>query len=103
MADEKKKEFTAVVEQKENTTIYYLDGRLSMNTYSILEELFKATENKETIEIDMKNVTYIASAGLRVLMIMKKKHKGNVRITNCSENVKDIFEITGFSDMFEMS
>ena len=103
MADEKKKEFTAVVEQTDNTTIYYLDGRLSMNTYSILEELFETTENKETIDIDMKNVTYIASAGLRVLMIMKKKHKGNVKITNCPDNVKDIFEITGFSDMFEIS
>ena len=103
MADEKKIEFTVVVKQKENTTVYYLDGRLSMNTYLILEDLSKTTENKETIEIDMKNLDYIASAGLRVLMIMKKKHKGNVKITNCSENVKDIFEITGFSDMFEMS
>lgn len=65
---------------------------------SITKELSTATE----VIFDVKELEYISSAGLRV--ILKAKHAvDNTSVINASAEVYDIFEMTGFSEMMSVS
>ena len=52
-----------------------------------------------TIEMDCEKLTYVSSAGLRVLLSIHKRLMGSVTLTNVCELVMEIFEITGFIDV----
>ena len=76
-----------------------LAGRLDTITAPDLLALFKEAEAKgkiEKITVDMKKLDYISSAGLRVLLIMRKSLSGNegINIINMSDDVKEIIETT---------
>ena len=49
----------------------------------------------------MKNLNYISSAGLRVLLGTQKKmnKQGSMKLTNVCEVVMDVLEMTGFADI----
>ena len=52
----------------------------------------------------MYGVEYISSAGIRVLLGAYKKmnsHQGKMRIEKANDMVRDVFEMTGLSDMLE--
>ena len=50
---------------------------------------------------DLSSVDYISSAGLRVLLSAQKKMARKVmQITGAQPAVKEVFDITGFSDIF---
>ena len=56
------------------------------------------------IVVDMEKVRYISSAGLRTLLIAAKEIKavkGKIVICSMIESVKKVFEISGFSTIFE--
>jgi len=54
---------------------------------------------KELI-FDFKNLEYVSSAGLRVLLAAQKvmTKQGNMKISNVNDSIKEVFEITGFID-----
>ena len=52
--------------------------------------------------LDMDELRYISSAGLRQILRLKKKEK-DLKIINCSSEIYDIFEMTGFSEMIDIS
>ena len=79
-----------------------LSGRLDTATAPELEAAVKASvDGTENLIFDFEELDYISSAGLRVLLSALKmmSKQGSMKITNVSESVKDIFEITGFSDI----
>ena len=51
---------------------------------------------------DADKLDYISSAGLRVLLKVKKATKKDIKITNVSDEVFDIFDVTGFDDIFDI-
>ena len=55
----------------------------------------------ESLTLDFGKLEYISSAGLRVLLSTHKamSKKGGMKITNVNEIVKEVFEVTGFSDI----
>ena len=57
------------------------------------------------IVFDFARVVYISSAGLRVLLKVQKTMaaKGKVTIQNASAPVKEVFDITGFSNIFSFA
>ena len=79
-----------------------LKGKLDSNTALSLEKEIDdvlATEKLYNLEIDMEELTYLSSAGLRVLLNAQKKLmslEAHLVITNVNENIKSVFEITGF-------
>ena len=87
----------------ENKTIT-LSGRIdSTNAPDIENELMSAvSDDQGDLTIDAGGLEYISSAGLRVLMKLKKQHSGNMEIINVSNEVYDIFSITGFTSLFEV-
>ena len=69
----------------------------SLNVNEIEEELLKEVEGVTDLTFDMKELEYISSAGLRVLLQMQKlmKTKGSMVIKNTNEEVMGIFKVTG--------
>ena len=51
--------------------------------------------------LDLEGLKYISSAGLRQILRLKKK-EANFRIINCSSEIYEIFEMTGFSEMMDI-
>ena len=85
-----------------NELVISLAGRLDTITAPELEEqLASGLEDKEKLTFDMEKLEYISSAGLRVLLSAQKKmsKKGGMIVKNVSEEVMEIFEVTGFADI----
>lgn len=79
-----------------------VEGRLDTTTAPALEsELADALEGISELVIDMKDLEYISSAGLRVLLSLQKKmnKQGSMVIKNVCEDIQEIFEVTGFVDI----
>ena len=49
--------------------------------------------------LDFKNLEYISSAGLRVLLGAHKAMKGNLIVKNANQTLMEVFDITGFADI----
>ena len=77
-----------------------LDGRLDTTTAPELESFLGDNYDKTSlIVINCEKLSYISSAGLRVLLTAHKKTKGNMKLTNVGELVMEVFELTGFADI----
>ena len=79
-----------------------LDGRLDTTTAPLLEaELNKALSEVTALKFDLAKLDYISSAGLRVLLSSQKtmNKQGTMVISGVSAEVKEIFDVTGFSDI----
>jgi anti-sigma B factor antagonist len=79
-----------------------LEGRLDTMTAPQLEEELKGSVDGVTSLIfDIKDLQYISSAGLRVLLSAQKimNKQGSMVIRGANDDIKEIFEVTGFSDI----
>lgn len=92
------------LKKEENKLIISLEGKLDTNTSPELDKTITELEGINELYIDLKNVDYISSAGLRVLLSMQKimNKQGKMVIKNVCENVMDIFEVTGFSEILNI-
>ena len=85
---------------KENGTMNIaLDGRLDTVTAPELENFISENYDGCAIAIDCEKLSYISSAGLRVMLGAQKKTKGNMKLTKVCELVMEVFEMTGFADI----
>lgn len=80
-----------------------LSGRIDTSNAAewektITEQLSGETENS----FDADELEYISSAGLRVLMKVRKKAGSEIKIFNVSSDVYDIFDMTGFTELFKV-
>lgn len=92
-------------EKQNNINIVSIKGRLDASTASNLEESLSAfTEEKNVkILVNCKTLEYISSAGLRVLLASAKQFKkndGKIGLSALTPNVKQVFEISGFTSIF---
>ena len=79
-----------------------LEGRLDTTTAPQLEaELGSALSGVTALKFDLAKLEYISSAGLRVLLSAQKtmNKQGTMVISGVSPEVKEIFDVTGFSDI----
>ena len=80
-----------------------LVGRLDTTTSPVLEKRLKEEDIKENLVIlDFKDLEYISSAGLRVLLALKKNleaNKKSLEIHNINDVVNEVFNVTGFSNV----
>lgn len=78
-----------------------LTGRIdSDNAPAIESEINAAMSEKDpsSIVIDAEGMDYISSAGLRIILRLRKNHP-DLSITNVKSDVYEIFEMTGFTEM----
>ena len=79
-----------------------LAGRLETTTAPALDQAIKEELNGVTeLTFDFAGLEYISSAGLRVLLTAQKamNKQGAMQIVNANEIVREIFDITGFTDI----
>lgn len=79
-----------------------ISGRVDTTTAPALEnELKDSYDSCEALVLDFKDVEYISSAGLRVLLSAQKvmSKKGGMKLVNVSRDIMEIFEVTGFTDI----
>lgn len=92
-----------ITTKKENTTLTVaLEGRLDTTTAPELEKALQAADASVTeLILDFAGLVYVSSAGLRVLLTTQKKmnKQGKMIIRNVCDDIKEIFEITGFLDI----
>lgn len=96
--------FSADLKVEDDTLKIALTGRLDTITAAELLEKYeavKAANSYSRVEIDVKNLEYISSAGLRVLLMIFKAldDKEKFKILNISPSVMEIFEVTGFDSI----
>ena len=93
------------IANEEKLTIQ-VEGRLDTLTSPTLEKEFNNSLDGITeLEMDMSSLEYISSAGLRVLLKAQKmmEEKGSaMTVTNCSEAILEIFDVTGFTDILNI-
>lgn len=78
-----------------------IDGRLDTVTAPELESfLGNNYEGTASLIFDCEKLIYISSAGLRVLLTAHKRMKGAMKLTNVSELVMEVLEMTGFADIW---
>ena len=96
------------VSSRDGTSILALKGRVDAATSGqiherIMDEIEKGCRR---MIIDFSEVTYISSAGLRILIYASKaltKNSGTLVITALNDNIQKIFEMTGLSKLFHIT
>ena len=80
-----------------------IEGRLDTSTApKFQEEFVGAIGSADEIVLDFAGLAYVSSAGLRVLLMGQKaaKAKGaEMCVCNVSEEIMEVLDMTGFSDM----
>lgn len=89
-----------------NTLTAELEGKLDVNSSPELEKkLEPELKSIDKLTIDMQNLTYISSAGLRVLVSALQTldaRGGTMTILNASDDIKKVFSLTGLLKVFDI-
>ena len=90
-------------QKKENEKMTYaIAGRIDTLTAPALEAAINALDaDVRDLVLDMTDVEYISSAGLRVLLAAQKKMSkiGTLKLIGVCDAVMEVFEMTGFADI----
>ncbi len=79
-----------------------VEGRLETTNAGSLEQEFSGLYDQvDELVVDCANLEYISSSGLRTLLSAVKtmKKKGGFKLTNVSDDVMEILNVTGFADI----
>jgi len=81
-----------------------LSGHIDSTNSAQVEEALKADADGKEIAsfiVDAKSLDYISSAGLRVILSLKKQYK-DFKVINVKSEVYEVFDMTGFTQMMEI-
>ena len=92
------------INKQDGKTLVILDGRIdSTNANQFQEDLAPLMEGEHPdIDIDCTKMTYTSSQGLRVFLLLQKSvvsRDGKMVLRNMNPRVKEVFDITGFSNI----
>ena len=84
---------------------FVLEGRLDTVTAPELEEALKdSLEGISALTLDLGKLSYISSAGLRILLTTQKtmNKQGEMTLIHVNETVREILDVTGFSEILSI-
>ena len=92
------------ISKQEDKTLVELNGRIdSTNADKFQQEMEPLMQGDNLdIDVDCAGLTYISSQGLRVFLLLQKSvmaRKGKLVMHNMKPLVKEVFDITGFSNI----
>lgn len=94
---------------KENgTAVLRLSGRFDFSTFRSFRELYEPllTDTEvRVIELNFGAVEYVDSAALGMLLMLRDKGEKlgkKVVLRDCSSNVRQLFEVANFQQLFEI-
>lgn len=96
------------VETLDDVTEVVMKGRLDGNTMKEVEDQLESLifQTKKTkVFFELKELEYISSAGLRVMLLSLKRitaNQGKLVLCELQQNVQEIFNLSGFSSIFKI-
>lgn len=93
---------TIEIKRNAEELVLQIVGRLDTTTAPALEKtIMENLSEIKALTLDFKDLEYISSAGLRVLLSAQKKMQqiGKMKVIHVCEAVMEVFEITGFADI----
>lgn len=92
---------------KEKCLIIGIRGRLDTTNYAQLEKrvMELIDGGQHNLLVDCREMDYVSSSGLRILLMALKKItalKGNFLLCGLQDNIREIFEISGFTSIFKI-
>ncbi len=95
------------VTNENNKTCIKISGRLDTTTAPQFQEVIKPLMEgeKADIEIDCSEMDYTSSLGLRSFLMLQKSVNakgGSLVLTGMQPNVREVFDITGFSQIIKI-
>lgn len=96
-----------IKENDNGFTILLIEGRVDTVHSSFLEEEVNQLFDKgeKNVIFNCSEMNYISSSGLRVFLVAQKKaiaHKGKLYLCNLQPAIKEVFKISGFSNLFRI-
>lgn len=93
-----------IINEQEGKTLVELNGRIdTTNADQFQQEVKPLMEGKQNdIDIDCSGMTYTSSQGLRTFLLLQKSvnaRGGKMVLRNMNPMVKEVFDITGFSNI----
>lgn len=92
-------------ERNDSTLVLGLSGRLDAVTAGELEKVLNGSLDDVTeLIFDLSELSYIASAGLRTLLVAQKRMKkqGDMRLRHVQDEVREVLDMTGFIDFLQI-
>ena len=96
---------TITSERDGSTLSIALAGRLDTTSAPELEEMLKTSlDGVSRLILDLAELEYISSAGLRVLLSVYKrmKERDGMKLINVSEENMDVFSLTGYTEFLDI-
>ena len=96
---------TIEMKKTDTQTVLEVSGRLDTTTAPALDKTIQEEVSEQTaLVLDLKELAYISSAGLRVLLSAQKRMRkqGSMKLRNVREEIMEVFEMTGFADILEI-
>ena len=93
---------TITKQQDGSNLTVLLGGRLDTSTAPQLDaELKSSLSGVKNLTLDMKDLAYLSSAGLRVILAAQKtmNRQGKMVVRHVNETIMEIFDVTGFVDI----
>ncbi len=95
------------ITEKDGEYTVFLEGELDTAHALEVEQAMQPLHelSGKNITIDCSKLEYIASSGLRILLGLLKSAKANenkVVLKNLNDEIKEIFKMTGFIDLFNI-
>ena len=92
---------TITKETNGKTLTVKLDGRLDTITSPDLEQALNDLAGVAHLVLDFEKITYISSAGLRVLLALQKRmsKQGDMVVKHVDKMVMEVLEMSGFVDI----
>ena len=89
----------------DKTLTLYFEGELnSFNSEDVeneIEKILNDNDNFKKLVLDLENLRYISSAGLRIIVKLKQDY-GELKLVKVPEGVYDVFEMVGFQNIVEI-
>lgn len=92
------------IDKQDNKTFVVLNGRIdTTNADQFQQDISQLMDGENPdIEIDCTDMSYTSSQGLRIFLMLQKSviaRKGKLVLRNMNPQVKEVFDITGFSNI----
>lgn len=93
--------------KRNGITCLRIEGNLDASNSSIAEKTIRdaIAEGDANLIINLSELQYISSAGLRVILVVAKDIKvknGKIVICSMTESVRKVFDISGFTSIFDI-
>ena len=101
-------DFKVGIRHMDTVTVFDLKGYLDAHTAPDLEQAFLSAIDgrKYNLVVNFRDLAYISSAGLGVLMQFiedVRKNEGDIKLSNMSPRVFNVFALLGFPMLYEIS